>query len=292
MNPGTYHGGFLRTAGGLAGFVLNPLLRRLFPEPRRPVTVRKYHIQARWWPSRLDGYRIAFASDLHLQSGGTTREILRNVVDELQGCAADLILLGGDFNNSLLLATNFPAAEYAEGLARLDAPDGVYAVMGNHDLRFKPKRLAKILRFAGIRHLDDRCVRIRTRGGSFRLAGFSWPGPGRKKIRKILPGKKCDEPIICLAHVPHLFPRLPRRARLLFAGHTHGGQVRLPGIGPVVKGTVLPRRCNHGITRAGGRTLLVTSGVGCSTFDVRLGCPPEVVCVTLNHFNGGESCPV
>jgi predicted MPP superfamily phosphohydrolase len=89
------------------------------------------------------------------------------------------------------------------------------------------------------------------------------------------------EPIIALAHNPDIFPKLPQHVPLLMAGHTHGGQVRLPFIGSVVKSTRMGDRYSRGHIFENNRHLFVTSGIGTSILPVRFGVTPEIVLLTL-----------
>jgi len=276
---GTYCRGPIRWILGIFGYVCNPLLR-IFFRPLTPV-LRRGELDLRWWPTEAAGYRIAFASDLHIESGPPGRNMLLATVQMLLDTEPDLILLGGDFVNSLYGADNLGLDEYGAVLRRLRAPDGVFAVLGNHDRRHHPARIKAMLKSAGVRLLSDRCCKIRGRKARFRLAGFSFPVIKKRQIVRILPPPDCPEPIIAFAHHPDIFAKLPRRVRLLFCGHTHGGQVRLPGFGSLFAGCERGRRRNLGIFRETGRVLVISGGIGCSTLSVRIGCRPEISLITL-----------
>ena len=95
-----------------------------------------------------------------------------------------------------------------------------------------------------------------------------------------------DAPAILLAHEPDIFPRVPARVALTLSGHTHGGQVRLPGV-PLRVPSNYGARYAHGHVIEDGRHLIVSAGLGTSSLPVRFGVPPEVVLVELGQAEAG-----
>lgn len=90
-----------------------------------------------------------------------------------------------------------------------------------------------------------------------------------------------SEPLIVLTHDPALFPEVPARAAITIAGHTHGGQVTIPGIGPIVNASRAPLSHSSGLIREGGKLLYVSSGIGTSVLPIRFNAPPEIGIVVL-----------
>ena len=149
------------------------------------------------------------------------------------------------------------------------------------DWWFDGPRVKGAFQTAGIKILENQPVRLNSNGRKFRLIGLADhierkpdPGPGLADAGK-------DEPAIALIHEPDYFPMIPDRIALTLAGHTHGGQVRLPWIGAPVVPSRYGQRYARGLIKEGNRQLFVTSGVGTSIIPVRFGVPPEYALLTL-----------
>jgi predicted MPP superfamily phosphohydrolase len=124
----------------------------------------------------------------------------------------------------------------------------------------------------------------------FWLAGLGdqlahWVKPGQFRGVDDLPGTLArvttDDPVILLVHEPDIFTQVPKRVALTIAGHTHGGQVRLPLIPPFWTPSEYGARFAYGHIVEGGRHLIVSAGLGCSIAPLRLGMPPEIVRIEL-----------
>jgi len=138
--------------------------------------------------------------------------------------------------------------------------------------------------------LENRAVMLGAEGEKIWLAGIGDQlahriGPHRFRGVDDLPGTLAqvttDDPIILLAHEPDIFPRVPSRVVLTFAGHTHGGQIRLPLIWPAFVPSRYGARYAYGHVVESGRHLIVSGGLGTSIIPARLGVPPEIVQVVL-----------
>ena len=250
----------------------------LWIEPRRGV-VRRRTLRLPHWPAALDGLTVALVGDLHAGAPHVDAERVRRLVAAVNRRRPQLVLLAGDFVDDEVAGADRVAPEdVAVALAALRAQLGVYAVLGNHDRAFGAERVAAALRSHGVEVLEDDARRLDAR---LWLAGV---GGARREPRD--PQAALDEvpdgaPVILLAHEPDLFPRVPERVSLTVAGHTHGGQVALPGL----RGRWIPSRFGEryagGHVVEGGRHLYITTGVGTSRWPVRLGAPPEVVLLRL-----------
>jgi predicted MPP superfamily phosphohydrolase len=166
-------------------------------------------------------------------------------------------------------------------LKDLHAPLGVYSVLGNHDWWYGGMRVRSGLEKNGIKVLENESAQIDARGTSFRLVGFAdlWTRPQR--INDALAGVPEGQPVIGLTHNPDIFPNVPPRVQLLLAGHTHGGQVRFPIIGPVVESSKYGDRWVRGHVIEDNHHLFVTTGIGTSIIPVRFGVTPEIVLLTV-----------
>ena len=186
----------------------------------------------------------------------------------------DLIVLGGDY-------VTFGDRDYvgpvAELLAPLQAPHGVFAILGNHDDdRDMPAALGK----QHIEVLKDERTRLEIRGAGLELAGIRYWTRRTADIAKLL--RKATDTVVLLAHDPR---RLPDAAALdvpaVLSGHTHGGQVSVPGIGPVIWRKRFP--IVQGVGEQDNTAIFVSRGVGTVYVPVRINCPPEVALVTLKR---------
>jgi predicted MPP superfamily phosphohydrolase len=161
------------------------------------------------------------------------------------------------------------------------APLGIYSALGNHDWWWDGSRVRDGLEANGIKVLDDEVVEVKARGRSLWLAGLAdlWTRPQRigQTIAQIPEGA----PVIALTHNPDIFPRLPERVHLLLAGHTHGGQIRFPIMGMVVRPSRVGDHYARGHVFENNHHLFVTTGIGTSILPLRFGVTPEIVLLTL-----------
>jgi hypothetical protein len=202
---------------------------------------------------------------------------LTRVVDLTQRADPDLVLLAGDYVIHGVPGGSFVSPEEsAEALARLSAPAGVFAVLGNHDWWLGADRVRGALEGAGIAVLDDASQAVALRECRFWLAGVSdlWEGP--HDIDQALSRVPDGAPTILFTHNPDIFPDVPERVSLTIAGHTHGGQVYIPGIGRPVVPSQFGERFAIGHIVEDGRHLFVSSGIGTSVVPIRFLVPPEV----------------
>jgi uncharacterized protein len=260
-------------------------------EPRS-LTVTRVEIASPAWPGTAPELRIVLLSDIHAAGPHDLPPRCAQVVERANAEAPDLILLLGDYVDERRFKTAFvPPELVAPVLGRLRAPLGVYAVLGNHDWRVGGFRTARALAAAGIEPLDNDVRRLRLAGGDCWLAGIGDASVGGARLAATLDRVSDEAPVVLMTHSPEIFPEVPEHVALAVAGHTHGGQVRLPLIGAVY----MPARCRryvygHMIER--GRHLFVSRGIGQSTLPVRFLCPPEIVVITLRSGPGAQAVAV
>jgi uncharacterized protein len=222
-------------------------------------------------PRALDGLRIGLITDVHSSDTVPDADIVA-AVDLLQRDQPDLVALGGDYVTDANTRRAAPVAELLAPLAQ--APSGAFAVLGNHD---DDRVVPAALTARGFAVLRDQRSRITIRGEPVDVAGLRYWTRRLGDVARVVKGS--GPTTLLLAHDPR---RLTEAAaldvQLVLAGHTHGGQVVLPGIGaiaarrfPVLAGAATERNC----------TLYVSRGVGTVVAPVRINCPAEVSVLTL-----------
>jgi len=246
------------------------------------IRISEYHLKIPKWPAACSNLRVAVLADLHVGSPFNDIENLRRIVRATQRQVPDLILLPGDFVITGVIGGNFVAPEAAaKALGNLQAAIGVYAVLGNHDWWLDPKRVQSALEAENIPVMEDRSIKIIYGECEFSLVGISdfWEGP--HDVKKALSSVSKNGAVLLFTHNPDVFPEVPDHVTLTVAGHTHGGQVYIPGIGRPVVPSKYDERFAIGHVIEYGRHLFVSSGIGTSILPVRFLVPPEITLLVL-----------
>jgi len=223
-------------------------------------------------PVALNGLRIAFLTDIHHSAMVPADDVTRAVQLALAQ-KPDLVILGGDYVTFGDRAFVGPVAEL---LAPLQAPHGVFAILGNHD---DDRDLPAALTAQHIQVLKDARTRIQVRGEQLDLVGLRFWTRRPEDVARVL--KNAGDTVLLLAHDPR---RLTEAAALnvpaVLSGHTHGGQVVLPGVGAVAR-----RRFPilAGIGSRENTSIFESRGIGTVYVPVRINCPPEVALITLKR---------
>jgi predicted MPP superfamily phosphohydrolase len=249
----------------------------------QPHAVRQIALALPNWPVWKRPLRIAFLSDFHV--GSHTGDVIRlaRIVEEAREYRPDLALYGGDFVNLIPFGGGrVPPETVAAILSRLDAPLGRVAVLGNHDRNYGLDDVTKALRANGIMVLFDSVHEAAFEGSRVPIVGIHDARRDRLESHAILTKLDASKPAIVLAHDPHWFAYLPAGPHLMLAGHTHGGQICLPGYGPLRNASWAPLRWSYGMIVEGGKRMYVTSGLGCSALPLRVAARPEWVLLELN----------
>ncbi|HKC73061.1 MAG TPA: metallophosphoesterase [Chloroflexota bacterium] len=262
------------------------LLKHVLPPPR--VHLTQYQIAVPRLPRDLDGLRVLHLSDLHVHPGS---DLAWQVPDLVAGVPHDLLCYTGDF-----IDVDDDIAPLATLLERLPRGAQTYAVLGNHD--YIPfgrsrgandvQRLRAVLAAAGITPLANEARPLY--GGALYVVGVDDPASGRDDIEQAVAGVPMAAGEACtlvLAHSPDVALRLKaHRPSLILAGHTHGGQIRLSRIGPLLTLSDLPRHLAMGVGMYRGVPLFVNRGIGYSGLYIRIGSPAEVALLTLHSPHG------
>jgi predicted MPP superfamily phosphohydrolase len=225
-------------------------------------------------PSAFDGLTILHISDMHVDMSHGAMQSLTRLVGSFN---YDICVLTGDYRGK----TWGPFDPTLEGLARVRAylPDPVYAVLGNHDTI----RMVPGLERLGIRMLLNECDVLSRGEQQIYLAGIDDAHYFRaENIEKASAKIPSDAFSVLLSHTPEIYRQaVAADFDLLLAGHTHGGQICLPGSIPITLGSVLPRRMGSGPWQYRGMTGYTSVGVGSSIVPVRFNCPPSITLHTL-----------
>jgi predicted MPP superfamily phosphohydrolase len=222
--------------------------------------------------------RIAFASDLHL--GPTTpASVLDRAFRLLDEAAPDVLVLGGDY---VFLDVNRAIARELRDRVRAVAAPIKLAVMGNHDLWTHHGLIEDALAEAGARVLINDAVRLPTPHDDVAILGIDDPWTGRPDGDRAV--EACGDATVRIgvSHSPDGLPFLRGRGvSLLLTGHTHGGQIALPGPRPIIVPGPLGKRWPFGLHREGDLTLFVSRGVGTTELPIRTFATPDIAVFTV-----------
>jgi predicted MPP superfamily phosphohydrolase len=227
-------------------------------------------------PAGLEGFRIVLLSDFHLYP--TTRlEFIEEAVASARALMPDLVVLTGDFVQKSADAI----FDLAPVLARLEARHGVFCALGNHDHWKGPRIVRDGLESQGLPVLHNRGVLLSHEGAPLYLAGVDDCWSGRPDLKAAMSGHRGQVTTLLLSHEPDPVEEYSQdeRVTLQLSGHSHGGQVRLPGLGS----PFLPpfgRKYDMGLFLVRNTWLYTNRGIGV-TAPIRLNCRPELTELTL-----------
>ncbi len=237
---------------------------------RLQIPIRRLH-------SALEGFRIVQLSDFHLFPF-TNIELVREAVEAANELKPDLVLLTGDY----VLSMADSIFELAPVLSGLNAKNGVYACLGNHDLWTDQAVVRAGLEESGLPLLKNEGVAITAGRSTLYVAGLDDGWSGKPDLERALEHAPRGAPVVLLHHEPDFADAnsLDGRVTLQLSGHSHGGQVRMPLIGSFV----LPdygRKYDMGLYRVNDMWLYTNRGIGVIWPPVRFNCRPEVTEITL-----------
>lgn len=254
-------------------------------EAQRLVVTPYRVVSPRWTAGQR--LTITVIADLHAGGPNMALEKIRRIVDTANNLRSDVVVLLGDyFATHAFVDVPVPHPVWAAELKRLRAPFGVWAILGNHDWWYDIEGVRQALAGVDIPVLENQVVPLGEEGNRFWLAGLGDQiayrlGHGQFRGVDDLPGTlarvRTDDPIILLAHEPDIFTRVPDNVALTLAGHTHGGQLRIPLIWPWLVPSAYGARYAYGHIIEDHRHMVVSGGLGTSIVPLRLGVPPEIV---------------
>jgi uncharacterized protein len=273
--------------GGLLGSATTAYTAEF--EPLRLV-VTPYRPRLPRWPVGRH-LSMSVLADLHAGGPNMSAHHIRHIIDVTNVLRSDVIVLLGDYMATHRFITErVPYEDWAQELSRLRAPLGVWAILGNHDWWQGVERVRRVFAEVQIPVLENQAVQLGPNGRRFWLAGLGDQRAirvARGKFKGVddLPGTLAridtDDPVILLAHEPDIFTRVPDRVALTLAGHTHGGQIRVPFIWERHVPSAFGARFAYGHIVENHRHMIVSGGLGTSVVPMRLGVPPEIVRVDI-----------
>jgi predicted MPP superfamily phosphohydrolase len=280
-----------RAAGILCGVLAGAAAAEGFLREPFQLDVTRFAVASPQLPAGFDGLKIAQLSDLHLhevsQAYRTALEVIRSERPGLVVITGDLVDRPEETSACLAFLSELGAA------ARVP----VVAVPGNWDHRAFPTRQGiaawhkRLQAETGVRVLANQNVVLRRHGDRMWLVGTDDPYFGHADLDASFKGVPDTAFALVLTHAPEAFEELAERpaARLVLAGHTHGGQVRLPFIGALRVPSRYGTRFAHGLYKLGDTVFYVNAGMGMSHLPIRFLCRPELTFITLASCAPGES---
>ncbi|WP_209585081.1 metallophosphoesterase [Methanobacterium aggregans] len=240
------------------------------------IETKEVVIQSDQVPQNFDGKKIVFVTDIHC-SQFFSEERVQSLVDQVNALDPDMVLLGGDYVTD--------DASYLEPcfsqLSKLNAPLGVYGVLGNND----PKNATiTAMENAGITYIGNKGLWVEENGEKIRIGGVEdldtdvpYQGPTIGSVTQ-------NDFVILVSHKPDYFPLANKlKIDLVLAGHTHGGQVTLFGLWAPFYNSRYGQEYVSGIKKSGNSTMIISNGIGTVNVPVRFSAKPQIVVVTLKR---------
>ena len=256
----------LPVAGSAYGFASGTHLR-----------VDRVNLAVKNLPARFRGLTIAFLTDIH-HGPYCSLDYVAGVVRTAASLDADVIVLGGDYS---LREARF-IAPCLELLGALSAPLGVHAVLGNHDYAHGLRETRAGLKRARVTELTNEGVWLSRGPDRLRLAGVDDLWHGDPDLGRALGNAKASDACVLVSHNPDFAEGiLDERVGLVLSGHTHGGQINIPGYGAPLTPSRYGRKYAHGLAHAPRTPVYTSVGTGMSILPVRVNCRPEVNLITL-----------
>ena len=253
-------------------FVFCLIFDCLFIEPNK-LRITEYRIKN----DNLSGLKAVFVGDFHFKKNDTAR--LNKVINMIKSQNPDVVFSTGDFVAGHTLKTSLEVDKIADALGSIKPKYGFYTVLGNHDWWADGELITTELRKNGITVLENSSANFVYNNKTVYVAGIEDLQTRIPDITTSL--VNTSAPTIMLTHTPDMFPQVPENVFLTLAGHTHGGQIRLPFIGAVIIPSEYREKYAQGLIKENNRTLIVTKGIGTSILPIRFNCTPEVVVIVF-----------
>lgn len=226
---------------------------------------------------QLEGLKIVLIGDLHIKPHQGKR--LNRIVAKINKQKPDLVLSVGDFIAGHSIEATLPIEKIALSLAKINSKYGIYTVLGNHDFWYDAEQITNVLEKNGINVLNNTNCKIKINNSDLYIAGVEDLTTSQADITKALRNTK--KPTILLTHSPDIFPNIPNNVFLTLAGHTHGGQIRIPMIGALIVPSDFGNKYSYGLVNENDKSMIITKGIGTSILPVRFCCFPEILVINF-----------
>ena len=268
----------------LAFHAINRIGHSVFGEPHE-FEVTTVPIKLRRLSPAFSGLRIAQISDIHM-GGWMNPERLQRVADLVMAQKPDVLVVTGDFlkGRSFTESARHAVKDLKKVLRPLAASVPTFAVLGNHDYRTSPGAIREMLRLCKITDLTNDVFRLWRKGAALYLCGVDDIRHGNVRLNDVLSRVDENSPAILLVHEPDFADISAETGRfdLQISGHTHGGQIVIPFLGP----PKLPesgQKYHSGLYQVGNMIQYTNRGVGVDRFAIRINCPPEITVFVLEN---------
>ncbi|MGC9517750.1 MAG: metallophosphoesterase [Methanomicrobiales archaeon] len=249
----------------------------MFIEPYL-VETKEVVIESDQIPPEFDGKKIVYLADIHAGPFYSTERI-DNLVKQVNKMNPDLILMGGDYvdREDIYIDPVF------DSLENLNAPLGVYGVLGNNDPQyFTLKRFNE----SPITYIGNKGEWIEINGSKIRICGVGDYNNGYQYPKTALGDAKKEDFVIFLTHNPDYFPEIDQSmVDLVLTGHTHGGQVTLFGLWAPIPRSDYGQKYLTGVKKYNNTTLIISNGLGTVILPVRFFARPQIIVVKLKRIN-------
>lgn len=295
--------GWIRFAGAMASMLAVGIFFYGMAITRTDYTIEQIELTSERLPREFDGYKVTHITDLHIGSMVNPQKELARIAELCNGLQSDAVMFTGDLIN---VRQEEITPDLEDILRSFKASDGVFSVMGNHDIgicikdtlthipEVNAQQLIDKERRCGWQVLDDKTAYIRRGVDSIAVTGISFkkelheerhsakiPDTDIMKAYKNVPTELFN---ITLAHIPQHWNEIlnAKKADLTLSGHVHAMQMRLPiGKRGVSPSRILYKRWS-GLYKEQGRWLNINDGVGCIMYPMRIGTPPTITQITLH----------
>lgn len=277
------------------GFIIATLGKGYYNSTGAQVELVRVPVKINRLPAPLQGLKIGLITDVH-SSFIVSKELIKAAADLVMAESPDVIVLTGDFISGSTKFLSGSIGEFkhhylercAAALSGLQAPLGVYGVLGNHDFWSGPTAVKTICdtlsKRVGVTWLRNTNIELIKAGASFHLLGVDDYWESSCSLTTACKGIPGDSIKILLSHNPDINDDISlskERIDLVLSGHTHGGQVVVPILGQPVMPSKFGQKYRAGLVRDGKRQTYVSRGVGCLLAPIRLNCMPEATVLTL-----------
>lgn len=232
---------------------------------------------------RFSGLRVAQISDIHM-GGWMTGERLRHVAELIIAEKPDVLLITGDFfiGRNVKVITQQTIQDLSAELSRIANAFPTFAVLGNHDYWIDSEKVRRILKASGVMDLTNTVFTLKCEDDSLHICGVDDIWEGDARLDDLIAQLADDSAAILLAHEPDFADTSAATGRfdLQLSGHTHGGQIVLPFIGPPIL-PYLGRKYPSGLYKVRGMYQYTNRGIGMGRVPLRINCPPEITLFIL-----------